>query len=273
MPIVPGTRVTEAEAKPARSAAGVDQSPSARRVDSVTRAWTVTGRLSATKERAVADARRKLRDEVASWLDPEVPRSWTPPARLLDAMVVDEPRVKSIQKDYGELFEATLTVDTSPQRRTALIEVYNRQLVERRLASLGGDAGIYLDLPGRCFRLHSRRRGDQGLLHQSAEDAGRRRCRCLGRDHLPHGRLTGGIELAAFDHTVRCIGKLLAIHVLMGRDERIGKRPRRWVQSGVEISLGARNPFRGRLNRWLLQRPMPFWSGTCARATPRPGAS
>ena len=33
-----------------------------------------------------------LRDEVASWLDPEVPRSWTPPARMLDAMVIDEPR-------------------------------------------------------------------------------------------------------------------------------------------------------------------------------------
>ena len=75
--------------------------------------------------------------ELASWLDPEVPRSWTPPARMLDAMIVGEPRIKSIQKAYGEVFEATLTVDTSPQRRTALIEVYNRQLVERRLATWG----------------------------------------------------------------------------------------------------------------------------------------
>ena len=104
----------------------------------------MTGRLSATKERAVADARRKLRDEVASWLDPEVPRSWTPPSRMLDAMIVDEPRMKSIQKDYGELFEATLTVDASPQRRTALIEVYNRQLVERRLATLGATLAFIL---------------------------------------------------------------------------------------------------------------------------------
>ena len=104
----------------------------------------MTGRLSATKERAVADARRQLRDEVASWLDPEVPRSWTPPVRMLDAMILDEPQLKPIQKDYGELFEATLTVDASSQRRTALIEVYNRQLVERRMATLGATLAFIL---------------------------------------------------------------------------------------------------------------------------------
>ena len=59
-------------------------------------------------------------------------------------MVVDEPRMKSIQKDYGELFEAMLTVDASPQRRVALIEVYNRQLVERRLATLGATLAFIL---------------------------------------------------------------------------------------------------------------------------------
>ena len=52
--------------------------------------------------------------------------------------------MKSIQKDYGEVFEATLTVDASPQRRTALIEVYNRQLVERRLATLGATLAFIL---------------------------------------------------------------------------------------------------------------------------------
>jgi hypothetical protein len=97
----------------------------------------VKGRLSATKERAVADARRQLRDDVASWLDPEVPRSWVPSVRMLDAMIVQGPELKTVQKSYGELFEATLTVDASAQRRTTLVEVYNRQLVERRLATLG----------------------------------------------------------------------------------------------------------------------------------------
>ena len=66
-----------------------------------------------------------MQDKLANWLDPEVPHSWTPPDALLDAMVIGEPRVKAIEKPYGEVFEATLTVDISPQRRTALIEVYN----------------------------------------------------------------------------------------------------------------------------------------------------
>ena len=143
VPIVPGTRVTEAEARPP-TPADLGNRCRYRPCRLSPRDRTVTGRLSATRERAVADARRQLRDEVANWLDPEVPHSWTPPARMLDAMVVGEPRIKSIEKDYGELFEATLTVDTSPQRRTALIEVYNRQLVERRLATLGATLAFIL---------------------------------------------------------------------------------------------------------------------------------
>jgi hypothetical protein len=143
VPIVPGTRVTEAEAMPPIAPAA----PAAPRVSAITvvkpavsissSQWTLHGRLSATKERAVADARRQLREEVTSWLNHEVPRSWNPPVRMLDAMILDEPQLKPVQKSYGELFEATLTVDARSQRRTALIEVYNRQLVERRLATLG----------------------------------------------------------------------------------------------------------------------------------------
>lgn len=135
VPIVPGTRVTEAEAAPpAVRAVAVAVAPA---VPTLSPRRSVTGRISATKERAVADARRELREEIASWLDPEVPRWWTPPTRMLDAMVMGEPRMKSVQKDYGELFEATLTVDMSPQHRASLIDVYDRQLVERRLGTLG----------------------------------------------------------------------------------------------------------------------------------------
>jgi uncharacterized membrane protein len=145
VPIVPGTRVTEAEARPPAAAAprvsaitvipAISSSPSR---------WTLSGRLSATKERAVADARRLLRQEVASWLDPEVPRSWNPPVRMLDAMILDEPQLKPVQKPYGELFEATLMVDASSERRTALVEVYSRQLVKRRLATLGATLAFIL---------------------------------------------------------------------------------------------------------------------------------
>jgi hypothetical protein len=140
VPIVPGTRVTEAEARPPAAVAPVAPVSAIAVVPGVSTQssrWIVNGRLSATKERAVADARRQLRDNVASWLDPEVPRSWAPPVRMLDAMVVQGPQLKTIQKSYGELFEAALTVDASSERRTALVEVYNRQLVERRLATLG----------------------------------------------------------------------------------------------------------------------------------------
>lgn len=92
----------------------------------------------------MADARRKLREEVADWLDPDVPRKWMPHPQMVDELILGAPRMKSIQKDYGELFEATLTVDTSPQRRTALIEAYKRQLVERRLAMLGATLAFVL---------------------------------------------------------------------------------------------------------------------------------
>ena len=40
------------------------------------------------------------------------------------------PRIKPVVKDYGNLYEAHLTVDASPQRRAELVEVYNRELVE-----------------------------------------------------------------------------------------------------------------------------------------------
>jgi len=104
---------------------------------------TVTGLISATEERAKADARRKLQENVVTWLEPEVPASWTPPPRLLDAMVL-ETRIKPVVKDYGTLYEAELKFDASPGRRTQLVEVYNRELVERRLISLGGALAFVL---------------------------------------------------------------------------------------------------------------------------------
>jgi hypothetical protein len=142
VPIVPGTRVTEAKITPPTS-----QKPVATvTVDFSTQSprYTVTGRLSATRERAVADARRIMRDALANWLDPEVPRWWTPPAPMLDAMVIGQPQIKSIEKSYGEVFEATLTVNTSPERRAALVEVYTRELVERRLVSLAATLAFIL---------------------------------------------------------------------------------------------------------------------------------
>ena len=48
--------------------------------------------------------------------------------------MVLETRIKPVVKDYGILYEAELKFDASPQRRAKLVEVYNRELVERRLS-------------------------------------------------------------------------------------------------------------------------------------------
>ncbi|MFI5460100.1 MAG: hypothetical protein ACHRXM_32175 [Isosphaerales bacterium] len=160
VPIVPGTRVSEAQAQPPAQPRPViaiqHKAPpgpnapaavaSAAPVSSASH--TVTGLISATEERAKAEARRKLQENVVNWLDPQVPASWTPPPRLLDAMVL-ETRIKPIVKDHGALkdtilYEAELKFDASPERRAQLVEVYNRELVERRLITLGGSLAFVL---------------------------------------------------------------------------------------------------------------------------------
>jgi hypothetical protein len=142
VPIVAGTRVTEAEVKPP-GARNVAKAVATAGVAEAT-PEAVTGRLSATKDRAIADARTRLQEEISTWLAPEVPPSWKAPVRAVDALILAEPEIKTIQKDYGEVFQATLTVDHSPQRRTALVELFTRESVERRLVALGGTLAFIL---------------------------------------------------------------------------------------------------------------------------------
>jgi hypothetical protein len=143
-PIVPETRVTEAEVETPRTRK-VARSPR-----SVTRKWTepaevrkIVGQLSATEPRAVADARVQLERAADDWLAPDVPRSWKAPSRLIDAMVLDT-QVEPVVKDYGTLYEATLRADFSPARRDKIVRVYERELVARRLTLLGGVLGFVL---------------------------------------------------------------------------------------------------------------------------------
>jgi hypothetical protein len=152
VPIVPGTRVTEAEARPPAPpspprpvvAISQHQPPRAKVVrpaaPTPTPARTIVGLISAKEGTAKDEARKALRREVVQWLDPEVPGSWTPPARIVDSMIL-ETRIRPVVKDYGEpvtLYVAELKADFSPQRRFALIEAYNGELVRHRLATLGG---------------------------------------------------------------------------------------------------------------------------------------
>jgi hypothetical protein len=150
--IVPGTRVTEARAVPPsppkkpnqirRRARFLPPLPAVNNV-SMAEIPTLAGEISATPERAEADARRKLRETISAWLDPDVPRSWAIPGQMLDALV-QETSVETVQKDYGTLYITHLKLDTRPERRAQFVRAYNHELVGRRLVKLGGSLGFIL---------------------------------------------------------------------------------------------------------------------------------
>lgn len=103
----------------------------------------VVGRVSATEERARADARRELEAEVRSWLDPQVPLSWRPPGHLVDE-TVRETRITPEEKDYGTVYTASLSADLSPVRRERFLEAYREEVVASRLMKLGGGFAFIL---------------------------------------------------------------------------------------------------------------------------------
>jgi hypothetical protein len=159
VPIVPGSRVTVAQTKP--PAPAVPPAPPARRArrkvsapaaapvanvaapvaPSPTR--IVKGQISATEERAKADAYNALRNEVLDWLDIDISGAWSPPSRLIGAMI-QETRITPVVKEYGTLYVAELKADFSPQKRQAFVQVYHREQVRQRLAVLGGILGFVL---------------------------------------------------------------------------------------------------------------------------------
>jgi hypothetical protein len=103
----------------------------------------VAGLISANEQRAEADARRELQRVVVQWLDPDVPASWRPPSRLLNAMIL-ETQTRPVIKDYGTLYETELKVDFTPNSRSRLVETYNGEAVRHRLESLGGTLAFVL---------------------------------------------------------------------------------------------------------------------------------
>ncbi len=164
VPIDRGTRVTEAEIGPPDPFAS---SPLAAAAPSPARSRderTIAGRLSATEERALADAWLQLEREVADWITPEVPAGlstgpsnpqttgvastrlphrWRVPKRLIDRMI-RETRTKPIVRDYGTVHEATIVAEFSAEDRAAIIAAYQRDLVAYRLALLAGIIGFVL---------------------------------------------------------------------------------------------------------------------------------
>jgi hypothetical protein len=161
VPIVPGTRVTVAQTKPPappvppappaprtrRAAPAAPAVPAPKVATPVAPPQTETriiqGQISATEERAKADARNALRYEIADWLDSEISGPWTPPSRLVDAMIL-ETRINPVVKDYGTLYVAELKAEFSPRRRQAFVQVHHREQVRQRLVALGGILGFAL---------------------------------------------------------------------------------------------------------------------------------
>ncbi len=158
VPIVPGTRVTEAQPvppAPPRKAVKVRRAaprPDPKVVVKIATPEIATpeipglaGPISATPERADAAARKQLREEIVAWLDPEVPSTWSLPERELDELVFLTNRETVTRKDdLGPMYITHLTLDTTPARRERLVKLYNREVVGRRLVKLGGGLGFIL---------------------------------------------------------------------------------------------------------------------------------
>jgi len=148
--IVPGTRVTDAEIQPPKRRSVRPPAPATRRhappvVATTDQAMSrpISGRLSATVERARDDARLQLEREVTGWLTPEVPTTWKPPGSLLTEMI-RKTDVHPIVKDYGTVYEATVEADFSTRNRERLLEAHRREVVARRLTVLAGSLGFVL---------------------------------------------------------------------------------------------------------------------------------
>jgi hypothetical protein len=151
VPIVPGTRVSEAEIKtpgPTGMVRFSPNQPETRPAPSLPPGTRlITSQLSATGERAVDDARLQLRHKLAEWLGPDVPPSWETPRPLVDRMIRGT-KIRSVEKDFGTLqatvYEATLQARFTPEVRAEIVENYQRAVVSHRLTVLAGVIGFIL---------------------------------------------------------------------------------------------------------------------------------
>ena len=164
VPIDAGTRATEAEIRPPDPFASSPLASAASAPALSRNERTIAGRLSATEERALADARLQLEREVADWITPEVPAElstgpsksqttsmvsprlphrWRVPKPLIDRMI-RETWTKPIVRDYGTVYEAAIVAEFSAKDRATIIAAYQRDLVAYRLALLAGIIGFVL---------------------------------------------------------------------------------------------------------------------------------
>jgi hypothetical protein len=150
VPIVPGSRVTDAQAVPpappiparVRSRIESRSQPRVVRIAAET-TETLDGQISATPERAANQAHEDLRKHITEWLDPEVPHSWKAPEPLIDSIVLNA-ELETVPHEFGPMYVTHLKLDKSPESRGRFIKVYNHEVVGRRLVNLGGSLGFIL---------------------------------------------------------------------------------------------------------------------------------
>ena len=130
----------------------------------------LVGQLSASPERARLDLRKRVDREVAAWLAADIPPSWTPPRRLVDAMIGEtyvEPVVRSFAPTPGEavgaanaaaaeplagldelytLYRAGQRLDFADARRSEFVEAYRRDVASARMRRSGSVIAVVLSL-------------------------------------------------------------------------------------------------------------------------------
>lgn len=104
---------------------------------------TISSGMMATEERAKADAIKKLEQTLSEWLEPEIPTDWKAPSSLVRSMI-RETTYTPVVKDYGTLYVAELSADTSARRREAIVAEYQREAVHHRMMALGGSLAFVL---------------------------------------------------------------------------------------------------------------------------------
>ncbi len=150
--IVPGTRVTDAQAEPPVPGSVIKtggrsnvRTEPAVVMTNAARSWSLAGKISATPERAANQAYEDLGHDIKEWLDPDVPRSWWIPERLINSIVLNtELETVPRKDDLGPMYVTHLKLDKSPESRARFVKVYNHEVVGQRLVKLGGSLGFIL---------------------------------------------------------------------------------------------------------------------------------
>jgi hypothetical protein len=91
----------------------------------------------ATRERAAADARRKLESEVGDWLyRAGIHERWRVPKRLLSQMIRGA-EMQEVDRGYAIMHRQILRADFSPKMQEKLFQARDREIGGQRIAALG----------------------------------------------------------------------------------------------------------------------------------------